>query len=57
MITTKASTIHNVMKLAWARYESVTISDLSNKVVMFEFENGEDREQILDLSPWSVQGH
>lgn len=26
-------------------------------VVMFEYVDEEDREQIIDMSPWSVQGH
>lgn len=52
----KATTIHNVLKQAWAKYGSVTISDVSYKVVMFEFENDDDQKQIFDMSPWSVQG-
>lgn len=52
----KLTTIHNVLKLVWARYESITISDVSYKV-MFEFENEDDRKLILDMSPWSVQGY
>lgn len=53
----KSTTIHNVLKLAWARYESITISYVSYKFVMFEFENEDDRKLILGMSSWSVQGY
>lgn len=53
----KIGAIQNVLKLAWERYGSVTISDVMDIVVMFEFENENDRKQIFDMSAWSVQGH
>lgn len=50
----KAAVIGNVLKLAWARLSSVTISDLTDRIVLPEFENEEDRKQIFELSPWSI---
>lgn len=51
----KSTAIHNVQKMAWARYETVTISDVSDKVVLFEFKNEEDHKQIVNMSSWYVQ--
>lgn len=33
------------------------MTEVDEKTLAFEFDNERDREQILDLSPWSVQGH
>lgn len=35
----KLAAIQIVLKLAWEMYGSVTISDVSKTVVLFEFEN------------------
>lgn len=56
-MSVKAIDTHNVLKLPWARYESVTISDVLDKVVMFRFESEDNRKKIFDMSPWSIQGH
>lgn len=50
----KAAPIHNVLKVAWARYGSVKLSKVEDRTMLFEFENDEDRKQILDKSPWDV---
>lgn len=53
----KSTTIHNILKMEWVRYGSVTIFVVSENIVMFEFEDEEDQKHIFDLSPWFVQGH
>lgn len=50
----KSTTIHSVLRVAWERYDSVTICDAYEKVVLYEFE---DRKKIFDMLPWSIQGH
>lgn len=47
----KASAIHNVLKLAWERYGSVRISDVSDRVFMFDFE----KRMIGSKSKWEEQ--
>lgn len=49
--------VHNVLKIAWARYGSVRIAEVDECTLSFIFENKRDRDQIMDMSPWSVQGH
>lgn len=51
----KLVAIQNVLKLVWARYEKFRISELEDKIMLFEFENQGDKDQIFDLSPWSIQ--
>lgn len=45
------------MKLAWARYGQVIISDAETRILMFDIEKEEDRSKILNLSPWAINGH
>lgn len=49
--------VKNVLQTAWARFGNVKMKELDDKTMAFEFDTDRDREQILDLSPWSVQGH
>lgn len=51
------SVVRNVLNLAWARFGHVKMKDVDDNTMAFEFESDRAREQILDLSPWSVQGH
>lgn len=53
----KMVVIQNVLKLAWTRYGKFKIFELEHKIMMFEFEYEEDKDQIFDMSPWSIQGH
>lgn len=46
----KYAAIHNVLKEVWARFGSVSISYISDKEFLFEFEDEKDREQIIDIS-------
>lgn len=55
--TIKNTVVHNILKVAWARYRSVKMVEVDDKTMTFEFHNERDRDQIMDLSPWSVQGH
>lgn len=49
--------VRNVLKVAWARFGHVKKKDVEDNTMAFEFETDRVREQILDLSPWSVKGH
>lgn len=53
----KLNTIHNVLKLAWARCGPVNISEVSTGVLTFHFDNEEGMCKILDMSPWVINGH
>lgn len=53
----KPSTIQNVLKLAWAKYGKFRISEMEDKIMCFEFKNIEDKDQILHMSPWGLEGH
>lgn len=51
------NTIHNVLKLAWARYITINILEATTGVLTFDFENETDQCKILDLSPWAINGY
>lgn len=51
----KAAAIGNVLKMAWTRFGSVRIADITDRIIMLEFENDEDRRQIFELSPWFIR--
>lgn len=43
----------NVLKLAWANYGKVTITEIIDNILMFDFERETNRKTILELGPWS----
>lgn len=49
--------VMNVLKIAWARFGTVKMNEVDENTMAFEFGNEGDKQQILDLSPWSVQGN
>lgn len=53
----KLNAIQNVLKLAWARYGPIDISEASTEVLTFNFNNEEDRCKFLDMLPWAINGH
>lgn len=53
----KLSTIHSVLKLVWARYGQVNISEANTGILLFNYDRDEDVHKILDLSPWVINGH
>lgn len=54
----KNVTIHNVLKVAWAKYDCVWVIDLKENFLLLEFdEEEEEKTSILDQLPWSIQGH
>lgn len=55
--TFKMNTIHIVLAQAWARYDTVNISETAPGILIFDFEREEDRCKILDISPWAINGH
>lgn len=48
--------VKNVLKAAWARFSSVKMIDVDESTIAFEVANSRERDQILDFSPWSIQG-
>lgn len=55
--TIKQSVTHNVLRTAWARFDTVAISEAEAGILLFDFGRQEDVEQILDLSPWAINMH
>lgn len=53
----KPSVVHNILKLAWEKYDAVRISVLVQHVFIFDFDNEEDIIAILYQALWSIQGH
>lgn len=53
----KNRVVQIVLKAAWERFGRVTISEVDAQTLSFEFQNDRDREQIMDLSSWSVNNH
>lgn len=49
--------VHNVLKLAWTRFGPVKMFEVDEHTMKFEFDSERDKDQIMDHSPWSVQGH
>lgn len=43
------SVVQNVLKIAWEMYGLVRISEADECTLNFEFQNDNDRDQILDL--------
>lgn len=52
----KNSIVRNVLKGAWERYGRVNMTEIDDQTLAFDFECDRDRDQILDASPWSIQG-
>lgn len=53
--TIKNVAAHNVMSISWENYNNVRITDLSENLMLSEFEKKDDVAAIMDLSPWAVQ--
>lgn len=49
--------IHNVFKVAWEKYESTSITNLKDNMILIEFENEEGKTTILDQLPWFIHGN
>lgn len=41
---------YNVLKVAWARFGSVKMTEVDNNTMNFEFETERDKNQVLDQS-------
>lgn len=46
----------NVLSIVWEKYNKVRITDLSENLMLVEFDSKENASTILDLNPWVVQG-
>lgn len=53
----KSNVVFSVLRAAWAGYGAVTMTDLSEGVLAFDFANAGDRDRVLDMSPWDIHGH
>lgn len=53
----KNNVVSNVLREAWGRFGPVHFTEVTDSMLMFEFESPRDREQIVDLSPWSIHGN
>lgn len=53
----KNNAVFLVLRAAWASYGAVKMTSLAEGVMAFEFANVQDRDRILDMSPWAVHDH
>lgn len=53
----KNNVVKNVLKEAWARFGPIRIAEVNDTTLVFDFASEKDREQIIELSPWSVHDH
>lgn len=53
----KNNVVQNIVKEAWARFSTVRTIEINETTLMFHFESSRDRDQILELSIWTVHGH
>lgn len=53
----KNNVVQNVLKEAWRRFRPVRVSEVTETMLMFNFESVKDRDQVLEPSPWSVHSH
>lgn len=53
----KNNVVQNVLKEAWGRFDPVRFSEVTESMLMFEFESHKDRDHVVDLSPWSIHGN
>lgn len=51
------SVIHTVLKGAWASYGAVTMKEVDSQTMEFIFQSAKGKDQVMDLSPWSINGH
>lgn len=49
--------VNVVLKAAWASYGPVSMIDLEDEIMAFDFQNTTDRDRILDMSPWAIHGN
>lgn len=49
--------VYNVLKVTWARYETVKMTEVDDRTMTFKFQSEKDKDQIMDMSSWSVQGY
>lgn len=50
----KNTVIRNVLRIACASYGLVRMTEIDDRTIAFDFNSARDREQILDMAPWSV---
>ncbi|KAI8005918.1 hypothetical protein LOK49_LG07G01536 [Camellia lanceoleosa] len=48
--------VSNILRGAWKTRRGVSITSWNDNIFLFQFEDVEDRQRILDESPWSVMG-
>lgn len=49
--------VYNVLKVAWSRYGEDEMTELDDRTMAFDFQSEKELRQVMDMSPWSVQGH
>lgn len=53
----KNAVVHSVLRIAWSRFGLVRMIDLDDRTIEFEFDSVHDKDQVMDMAPWSVHGH
>lgn len=51
------SVTYNVLKGAWASYGAVTMKEVDSQTMEFIFQSSRGKDQVMDISPWSINGH
>lgn len=49
--------IHNILKVAWSKYESMSITNLNENMILIEFEKLEEKLGILDGNYFKVKNN
>lgn len=53
----KTNAVHNILQQSWGRYAGVRVQEITEDVILFEFENEDDQKDAMDLCPWAIQDH
>lgn len=53
----KCNVVFSVLKAAWGSYDTVVMSELRDGIMAFDFVCEEDRNRVMDLSPWAIHGN
>lgn len=53
----KNNVVMTVLREPWARFGPVNIAEVNDTTLVFYFANSKDKDQVIELSPWSIHGH
>lgn len=54
---TSKATVRETLQSAWHFLKSLSMEALSESTFIFTFEDDQDMQRVLELSPWNIRGH